>query len=273
MKKTPKRSLSINDVEISKNGNNVVVQSRLKPIPADKVTIDGLGFDVTDEVHRAMKNAIQKRLKNIQFRVTVPNKFNVRLTTAGQSIICGNLDGQARCTTSGGRIKLGKISGLVHVTTSGGSLHLESAGDSIQMKTSGGSIRAGDIRGNANVATSGGSIDIGRVRGSVSAKTSGGSIRVADAGGAVVAVTSGGSISVAISQQPIADSYVATSGGRIKIALQKGIAFNLEHKGQGKVSGPFFKKSNGQTRNTKLNGGGPKLITKGNVRFVLLDQK
>ena len=266
--------LKYHEVTISKDGDNAVVKSRLKPVDAGGVNVEGLGFDASDEVQQAIKNVIRRRLKSIHFRVTVPNEYNVNVATGGQSIACGDLVGQARCTTSGGGIKLGRITGLVNATTSGGSLQLAGGGDSVQMKTSGGSIRAGDIDGDAVVETRGGSIDLGRVRGRVSARTSGGSIRITDAGGAVEAITSGGSVSAAISQQPKADSYFATSGGSVRVALAKGLAFDIEHQGKGKASGPFLEKAtSGQALSTKLNGGGPKLVTKGNVRFAYLNTK
>lgn len=265
--------LKHHDVQISEDGNNTVVRSRLKLPASHEVAIDGLGFDASEDIQQAMRNAIRKRLKDIRFRIKVPSRYNVRLKTGGQSITCGDLDGQAYCSTSGGGIKLGRITGLVHASASGGSLHLTSAGDSVELRTSGGSIRAGDIQGDAVVSTSGGSISLGRVQGRASAKTSGGSIHIVDAGGAVEAVTSGGSVNAAISQQPKADSYFSTSGGSVNVAFAKELAFDVEHLGRGKASGPFLKKPAGQGLLAKLNGGGPKLITKGNVRFAYLNQK
>ena len=266
--------LKHHEVAISKDGSNAVVKSRLKPVMAENANFEGLGFDASEDMQQALKNAIQKRLQKIHFRITVPSEYNVKLKTGGQNIVCGDLTGQAHCNTSGGGIKLGKITGLVHASTSGGSLRLESAGDSVELKTSGGSIRSGDIAGDAVVATSGGSIDLGRVRGRVSARTSGGSIHIADAGGAIEAVTSGGSVSAAISRQPKADSYFATSGGSVRVALAKGLALDIEHQGNGKASGPFLKQATSRKAiSTKLNGGGPKLVTKGNVQFAYLNAK
>ncbi len=265
--------LKHHEVVISREGNNAIVQSRLKPIAMNNVVVDGVGIDVSDDIHRAVENAVGKRLKNIHFLVTIPAKFDVKLKTGGQNIVCGDLGGQAHCTTSGGGIKLGKIAGQVHATTSGGSLQLAAAGDSVELRTSGGSVRAGNILGDAVVATSGGSIRLGRVRGRVSAKTSGGSIRILDAGGAIEAITSGGSVTAAISQQPKTDSYFATSGGSVNVALDKGLAFDFEHLGHGKATGPFLNSAGRHPRTAKLNGGGPKLVTKGNVRFTYFGDK
>ena len=266
--------LKHHEVVISRDGNNAVIRSRVKLISADRVAVDGLDFDVSQDVREAMKRAVQKRLKNIHFRVAIPREYSVKLKTGGQSITCGDLNGKVHCSTSGGGIKLGKIAGPVYAATSGGSLHLAAAADSVEMRTSGGSIRAGDIQGDAVAATSGGSISLGRVAGRVAAKTSGGSIRIVGAGGAVEAVTSGGSVSAAISRQPKADSYFATSGGTVSISLAKGLAFDIEHQGRGKASGLLFNKgTDGRARSAKLNGGGPKLITKGNVRFAYLSSK
>lgn len=265
--------LGYHQVSISKAGNNAVVKSRLQPPTADSVSVDGLGFDISEDVRRTIKTALKKRLKRIHFRVTVPREYNVNLKTGGQHITCGDVGGKVHCTTSGGGITLGQITGSVHAKTSGGSLRLAGAGGAVQLKTSGGSIRAGDIGGDAVAATSGGSISLGRIRGRASAKTSGGSIHILDAAGAVEAVTCGGSVHVAISQQPKADSYFATSGGTVNVALAKGLALDVEHQGQGKANGPFFRNSQTQGRVTKLNGGGPKLMTKGNVRFAYLNAK
>ncbi len=263
--------LKHHDVMFSKDGNNAVVRSRLKPLAKNRVVVDGVGFDVSADIERAMKQAIQKRLQRIHFRVTVPTEYNVKLKTGGQGIACGDLVGQAHCNTSGGGIKLGKIAGRINASTSGGSLFVDAAGDSVELKTSGGSIRAGDVQGDAVVATSGGSISLGKVDGSVSAKTSGGSIRIKDAGGAVEAITSGGSISASISKQPKADSYFSTSGGRVDIALAKGLALDVEHQGHGKLSSPIFKHATTKNRTERLNGGGPKLVMRGNVRLAYSD--
>ncbi|MEM7312315.1 MAG: hypothetical protein AAF497_04105 [Planctomycetota bacterium] len=260
-------------VEITKVGNDAVVRSELKPLKKEQVGLPEVGFDVSEDVARAIKNAIRKRVHNIHFRVSIPSEFNIKLKTGGQKITCGDLVGQAHCNTSGGGIKLGKIAGRVHATTSGGSLKVASAGDSVELRTSGGSIQAGDIQGDAVVATSGGSIELGEVRGRVSAKTSGGSIRIKDSGGAVEAITSGGSIRAAISKQPKGDSFLATSGGKVDIALAKGIALNVEHQGHGRLSSPFSKNGWKQAQVEKLNGGGPRLVTKGNVRIAYLNDK
>ena len=265
--------LKHHEVAISKEGNDAIVKSRLKPIAIENLALDRVGIDVSEDVRQAVKNAIRKRFRNIHFRVTVPAKYNLKLKTGGRNIVCGDIGGQARCTTSGGGIKLGKIAGRVVATTSGGSLQLAAAGDSVELRTSGGSVRAGDIHGDAVVATSGGSISLGRVRGRVSAKTSGGSIRILDAGGAIEAITSGGSVKAVISRQPKADSYFATTGGSVNVALAKGLAFNFEHLGHGKASGPFLKDAGRQPRTAKLNGGGPKLVTKGNARFTYFAAK
>ena len=107
----------------------------------------------------------------------------------------------------------------------------------------------------------------------MSAKTSVGSIYVTDSSGAVEAITSGGSISATLSKQPKADSYIATSGGRVDIALAKGLAFDLEHQGHGKLSSRFVKNAGGKARTEKLNVGGPKLVTRGNVRLGYLSSK
>jgi|GEM_PF-1028454 len=253
--------LKYHQAEITQDGANAIVRARMKPLEAESVKVKGLNFDIKEDVQNAMKQAINRRLRNVHFRISIPRQYNVDLKTGGGSVSVADLTGKARCRTSGGSVKLGRIEGDVWA------------------KTSGGSITAGDISGSAVAHTSGGSIRIGHVLGTVSAKTAGGSINVASAGGTVEATTAGGSVYATIAKQPKGESLFTTCGGSVHIKLARTLALDIEASGQnGRVSAPFIErrkdKNKASVQRVRLNGGGPKLVartTSGNVRFDYID--
>ena len=90
------------------------------------------------------------------FRVTVPQRFDLDLATAGGHIRIADLDGEVAARTSGGSLTVGEVTGSVHVLTSGGSIRIAGADGSVEAKTSGGSIRLARAGGPVTARTSGG---------------------------------------------------------------------------------------------------------------------
>lgn len=179
----------------------------------------------------------------VEFRVTVPRRFNLDLATSGGSIRVGDLDGTLRADTSGGSLDFGRIEGKVDAHTSGGSISLDSGGSDVRLDTSGGSIK------------------VGPVIGKVYAHTSGGSIRISEFGGAVDASTSGGSIEATMTTQPVEDCNLSTSGGSVTLYLADGLGLNINAtSSSGGVRSAFAidgKTSDKRKLRGNLNGGGP----------------
>jgi DUF4097 and DUF4098 domain-containing protein YvlB len=148
------------------------------------------------------------------YRVTVPVKFNVDLSTAGGSIKIDDLDGDALAKTAGGSIDVGDVTGEVDVKTAGGSIDVASGGAMTRAKTAGGSIDIGEANGNVVAETAGGSISVDRAVGSIEAETAGGSIILGPSGGDVDASTAGGSIRIDECEGAVKAS---TAGGSIKV--------------------------------------------------------
>lgn len=137
-------------------------------------------------------------LRQVEFRVTVPARFDVDANTSGGSIHVGDLEGEMATHTSGGSLRFGRIKGSIRGNTSGGSIRVEDASGDVSLNTSGGSVSADRVMGRAVIHTSGGSIRLGEMSGPVDASTSGGSISVAlpsNKGFMLDASTSGGSVS------------------------------------------------------------------------------
>ncbi len=183
---------------------------------------------------------------NVDFEVTVPQRFNVDAETAGGNIAVDDLDGRVKLNTSGGNLALGRISGEVDAHTSGGNISLDGSD------------------ANVIVNTSGGNISLGRVGGTVRATTSGGNISVDEVNGEITAKTSGGQINARIARQPKANCLLRTSGGSITVYLADGVAVDLEAEtSAGHVDTDVEVAATGRIKKDRLhgtiNGGGPLL--------------
>ena len=201
---------------------------------------------------------------DMRFTITVPQRYNVDLSTAGGSISVDDLQGTVEVKTSGGSLNFGEIHGTVRGRTSGGSISLQSCSGPADIHTSGGSINVGAVDGDVTARTSGGSISIDRARGDVRAETSGGSINVEEVLGEIQARTSGGSVSARIAQQPRGECRLETSAGTVSIYLAEDIAVDLDARASsGKVFSDFDVTTRGSLSESTLrgtiNGGGPRL--------------
>lgn len=262
--------------------------TRKVPFGRAKDTLDILeDFDIKFE-HSRKDVSIHARYKHgrdwfgwdnhlrIHYNITVPEKYNLDLTTSGGSIKIADLEGDVKCETSGGSLHIERIKGPLYGRTSGGSITLKGSDGTADLKTSGGGIEIGHVMGHVKAHTSGGSIDIDKAGGEVEVSTSGGSIHVNEVQGTIRASTSGGSIRATISKQPKSDCSLKTSGGSVTVHLAKGIKVDLNAKTSGgsvrcdmpiTVQGLLGKSE----VKGKINGGGPELYLRssgGPVRIL-----
>lgn len=171
----------------------------------------------------------------VDFEVTVPSRYSVRLRTSGGDITVADLDGAVHARTSGGEIRVGHITGPVDADTSGGDITLDGCDADVSLRTSGGNVRVGLVKGSAGVHTSGGNIDIKGVGGPLEARTSGGNI-VAHLDGPLtsdcVLSTSGGEVKAYV--RPHTGFYLDadTSGGSVEVG--GGLTVAVESGGTGK---------------------------------------
>jgi len=185
-------------------------------------------------------------LREVEYRVTLPPKFNSDVETSGGPISLSRLDGDVNAHTSGGGITLtgGLGKAVVH--------------------TSGRPIRIRDVAGDVDASTSGGPISIEHNLGRVKAHTSGGGIEIRDAVGAINASTSGGGVSASLVGQPKEESRLYTSGGSINVSLSKDVRLDLDASTNGGgVWTDFAVPTSGERHHNELrgplNGGGPLL--------------
>lgn len=205
------------------------------------------------------------------FQVTVPQRFDLDLTTAGGEVRVAAIAGAVVARTTGGKLVIGAVTGSVHGRTSGGSIRIEGADGAVDAETSGGSIRIGRVEGPVDVRTTGGSIHIDAVQGSVSAHTTGGSIQLGEVGGTLDAKTTGGSIRATLTRQPEGDSRLRTTGGGIDLAVTQAVGLDIDARTTGgRVSSDQHTGASKSVLATRVHGGGPKLTlrtTGGSIRL------
>jgi hypothetical protein len=198
----------------------------------------------------------------VDFTVTVPVNYNVQLKTSGGDITVGNLNGKAYVRTSGGDITLGKISGDIDGGTSGGNVRLEEGSAEVKLGTSGGDIRVGRAVGPTDLGTSGGNIDIKSVENTLHA------------------ATSGGDVSAGIAGALKGDCKLSTSGGRVRVTVDQGVAFDLDAATSGGdvdatgLTITIEKGGSGRSRlSGKVNGGGPLLKLRSSGGDVIVQSR
>lgn len=269
----------LGNIRVSSGGTMVTVDVLRKAKTSDREKADDLFHDYHLEFSQS-QNDVQvtgryDRLSNwfnlfgndleVQYVITVPAHFNLKLNTSGGDIKVGDLLGDVRCKTSGGELELAHIGGTVDAKTSGGDVHLLAVQGRATLGTSGGDVTVGDAGGALEVKTSGGSIEIHHVAGDLLAHTSGGGISIQDALGVIDASTSGGSIEARLTRQPRGDSQLETSGGGIVLSLASNVALDLDaHSSGGDVQSDIpvtiLGTQKDSTLNGKVHGGGPRLV-------------
>lgn len=214
----------------------------------------------------------------VEFRISVPQRYNLDLNTSGGSIAVDDLIGEARVKTSGGSLTLGRIEGPVTAKTSGGSIALQQCKGDLLARTSGGGIEVGDVDGEVDVETSGGSIQVDGAHGDLHAHTSGGGLSLRNLHGNVDASTSGGSIEAELLAPISAPCELSTSGGGISVYVSKDFKADIDARSSGggvhcdmpiTVQGSF---GEGKLQG-KLNGGGPVLTLRTSGGGIELRQR
>jgi DUF4097 and DUF4098 domain-containing protein YvlB len=184
----------------------------------------------------------------VDYTVTVPRTYNLKLSTSGGDIEVGNLKGSISARTSGGDLKFAKIEGDIDARTSGGNVHLDEGTAKANLHTSGGDVHVNRAGGPTTVSTSGGNIELRSVEELISANTSGGDVRAFITG-------------------PIKqDVELGTSGGQVVVHVKKGVGFKLDASTSGgdvDAEGLTLTIEKGGMGKSKLvgtvNGGGPRL--------------
>lgn len=135
--------------------------------------------------------------------ITIPEKYNLDVSTAGGDVKIEKLEGTMDVATAGGDVKLADVAGILN------------------LKTSGGDIKVQNFKGNVNAQTSGGDIKLQGLDGEIKAETSGGDVKVEYAGEnkGIDLSTMGGDVSLKLPADFSAEIDLKSNGGTVKCDL------------------------------------------------------
>jgi hypothetical protein len=158
----------------------------------------------------------------IEFRISIPTKLNLDLSTGGGNITLNNdLDGKIDASTAGGNISVKNIIGNADISTAGGNIKVGDINSKADISTAGGNIKVGDINDNADISTAGGDIKIGNINGKADVSTAGGNIKIGFIKGGADISSAGGNISV---ENIGGNADISTGGGNVKVGNVTGSA-------------------------------------------------
>jgi hypothetical protein len=201
-------------------------------------------------------NQTNRRKIQMDFRVSMPRNFNLKLRTVGSASV-------------------GDVQGAVNASTAGGSLSIGNVEGPLTAKSGGGSLTVGNVGGDLDARSGGGSITVGRINGRVSASAGGGSVSIEEATDAIEATASGGSVKAYISRQPSAGFNIRADAGNIDLRLPDSVSISVDAScTAGRVTTEYgltaAADNHGSSLKGDINGGGPPVVLRasaGNIRL------
>lgn len=206
------------NVEIVAGGaSEVVVESELRGKDAGRVKVHAArserGVTVRGDVERSRSFSV-----DASFKISVPEHFDLDISSAGGSIGIVGVDGRIEGKTMGGGLSLERVRGSVSLETMGGAVVARDVDASGSLKTMGGELRFVDVRGNLEASTMGGAVEL-EGGGPAKLSTMGGNVMVRSAHQGAKVSTMGGTIQVESASAPI---EAETMGGAIKARIDGG---------------------------------------------------
>jgi len=140
----------------------------------------------------------------LEFKIYVPEKFDIDINTMGGEIVVANVEGKLKGETMGGEITLERLKGSVNFSTMGGDVELTDSDVDGKVSTMGGEVIFKNIIGDVDGSSMGGNVIYKNVRSrdgkstgkEVNISTMGGRIKVDEAFSGADVSTMGGDIDV-----------------------------------------------------------------------------
>ena len=90
------------------------------------------------------RNDRERQRVHVNFRISMPRKFNLDLRTVGSGRI-GDIDGTVKAVMRGGSVQFHDVTGPATVRTDGGSISIRDIGGYFDATANGGSVSAGRV--------------------------------------------------------------------------------------------------------------------------------
>jgi Toastrack DUF4097 len=181
------------------------------------------GVNVTSDYEGSHNN----RSSNVEVKIKVPKKFDLKFETMGGAVTLNNIEGEMKGTTMGGAFNLTHLKGNLSLKTMGGPITLTDSDVDGKVSTMGGKVNIENVTGNVDGSSMGGNVTIKNLKrrdGSSTGKethisTMGGAIELNSAPYGADVHTMGGDITI-----NSADKFVKakTMGGEIIIKSVNG---------------------------------------------------
>lgn len=147
------------------NQERVLVEVSIEGKNEDNMEVDfktsGKNVSIKGDFERSNYGFNNSSNIRVNYKITLPQDYNIDLKTSGGSIEVEDLKGNVDAYTSGGSISLEDMQGDIDIKTSGGSITLDNIIGAIDADTSGGSIKLNLPKTptkDSTLRTSGGSI-------------------------------------------------------------------------------------------------------------------
>jgi len=183
-----------------------------------------------DETHRSKTSSAH------DFVISVPKKFDVKVSSAGGGVTISDVDGKFEGSTGGGEINLTRVHGSATISTGGGDIEVTDSELEGRVTTGGGTVRFERVRGGLRGYSGGTAVvsvgydgeETGVARparvtssGAIAISKSGGAVMLDDAPHGAVINTGGGRVVVG---RAGGDLDVTTGGGMIRLGPVSGSA-------------------------------------------------
>lgn len=138
-----KQILEQHEYDISKDGNNVVVESR---------------FDADDGGSWSWRRLHKKKIFKLTVTIRVPERYNIDFENGAGNVTIEDLDGTVVGRTGAGNIVVGDINGPVDISSGAGNINIASVVGYVDVRTGAGNITIDEVAGEIDAQTGAGNV-------------------------------------------------------------------------------------------------------------------
>ena len=118
-------------------------------------------FDIIENIAGiSVKSDYRHRVRNSSMMVIIkiPQKFNIKLKTAGGSVSIQNVEGEINGSSGGGSLKFSHLTGEINFSTGGGSVKIKDSELDGRVSTGGGKVLVENVVGDIKASSGGGNV-------------------------------------------------------------------------------------------------------------------
>lgn len=222
---------------------------------------------------------------DIQYEITVPAKFDLRLKNQAGNAVLSALNGAISADIRAGNLDVAACAGTVDASAQAGNITLHGITAITNARASDGNIEAADCQSPLTLTTHNGNIDLARIAADVKAQTKNGNIVTTTISGAIDAATQMGNVEIRrltgasvqastamgniaaeIDATPKSDCSLATHMGNVELNLTRTAAVNL-------AFAAAMGNIDSDTPEGPVNGGGPEVRVSAQMGNVAVHRK